>query len=139
MADARAPASALTEAGGDARVFNLYEKCYLLRTQSTEILLGRDTRPSGDFLLEAAKQGINSIVGAVANDMGILTTTQLHWMVQMRNKGKMASESDYYEQLSSSFRSVERSFLKSDFINTFSFLVNHHLSDMLKSWRQVPT
>ncbi|KAK9094522.1 hypothetical protein Scep_025991 [Stephania cephalantha] len=84
--------------------FQEKEKIAFARTQSAGILLGRDTRPSGDFLLEAAKQGINSIVGAVASDMGILTTPQLHWMVQMRNKGKMASESDYYEQLSSSFR-----------------------------------
>ncbi|GAB4834677.1 hypothetical protein Ancab_032940 [Ancistrocladus abbreviatus] len=48
---------------------------------AAEILLGRDTRPSGETLLEAAKQGISSIVGAVAHDLGILTTPQLHWMV----------------------------------------------------------
>nr|XP_023904961.1 phosphoacetylglucosamine mutase-like [Quercus suber] len=69
-----------------------------------QILLGRDTRPSGESLLEAAKQGINSILGAVAIDMGIVTTPQLHWMVRARNKGVKASELDYFEQLSSSFR-----------------------------------
>ncbi|XP_010053566.2 phosphoacetylglucosamine mutase [Eucalyptus grandis] len=69
-----------------------------------EVLLGRDTRPSGESLLEAAKQGINSIVGSAAIDMGILTTPQLHWMVRARNKGVKASERDYSEQLSSSFR-----------------------------------
>ncbi|XP_030524591.1 phosphoacetylglucosamine mutase isoform X1 [Rhodamnia argentea] len=69
-----------------------------------EVLLGRDTRPSGESLLEAAKQGINSIVGSAAIDMGILTTPQLHWMVRARNKGMKASERDYFEQLSSSFR-----------------------------------
>lgn len=69
-----------------------------------EVLLGRDTRPSGESLLEAAKQGINSIVGSAAIDMGILTTPQLHWMVRARNKGVKASERDYFEQLSSSFR-----------------------------------
>ncbi|KAG4394753.1 hypothetical protein AAZX31_20G084800 [Glycine max] len=69
-----------------------------------EVLLGRDTRPSGDALLQAAKQGVTSIVGAVATDMGILTTPQLHWMVRARNKGMKASEQDYFEQLSSSFR-----------------------------------
>ncbi|KAL3743365.1 hypothetical protein ACJRO7_018634 [Eucalyptus globulus] len=69
-----------------------------------EVLLGRDTRPSGESLLEAAKQGINSIVGSAAVDMGILTTPQLHWMVRARNKGVKASERDYFEQLSSSFR-----------------------------------
>ncbi|KAL5172468.1 Phosphoacetylglucosamine mutase [Glycine soja] len=48
--------------------------------------------------------GVTSIVGAVATDMGILTTPQLHWMVRARNKGMKASEQDYFEQLSSSFR-----------------------------------
>jgi len=49
-------------------------------------------------------KGVTSIVGAVATDMGILTTPQLHWMVRARNKGLPASEQDYFEQLSSSFR-----------------------------------
>lgn len=70
---------------------------------SAEILLGRDTRPSGEFLLEAAKQGISAVVGAVTHDMGILTTPQLHWMVCARNKGLKATESDYFEQLLSAF------------------------------------
>ncbi|KAG0470800.1 hypothetical protein HPP92_017500 [Vanilla planifolia] len=69
-----------------------------------EILLGRDTRPTGEALLEAAKQGIKSIVGAAALDMGILTTPQLHWMVMNKNKGMKASESVYFMQLSESFR-----------------------------------
>lgn len=69
-----------------------------------EILLGRDTRPSGESLVEAAKQGINSICGSLATDMGILTTPQLHWMVRARNKRLKAAELDYFEQLSSSFR-----------------------------------
>ncbi|KAK4262493.1 hypothetical protein QN277_028048 [Acacia crassicarpa] len=69
-----------------------------------EVILGRDTRPSGDALLKAAKEGIASIVGAIATDMGILTTPQLHWMVRARNMGMKASEEDYFEQLSSSFR-----------------------------------
>ncbi|XAR55865.1 Phosphoacetylglucosamine mutase [Bertholletia excelsa] len=69
-----------------------------------EILLGRDTRPSGVSLLEAAKQGISTIVGAIMIDMGVLTTPQLHWMVRARNKGTGAAEVDYVDQLSSSFR-----------------------------------
>ncbi|KAJ0051368.1 hypothetical protein Pint_01157 [Pistacia integerrima] len=72
-------------------------------THSAEILLGRDTRPSGESLLEVAKQGISSVSGAVAHDMGILTTPQLHWMVRARNKSLKATESDYFDQLLSSF------------------------------------
>jgi phosphoacetylglucosamine mutase len=52
-------------------------------------------------------KGVTSIVGAVASDMGILTTPQLHWMVRARNKGIKAAEQDYFEQLTSSFRSVQ--------------------------------
>lgn len=55
------------------------------------------------FLLS---KGINAIIGAVAIDMGILTTPQLHWMVRRRNKGMKASELDYFLQLSRSFKSV---------------------------------
>ncbi|KAK4364536.1 hypothetical protein RND71_015894 [Anisodus tanguticus] len=104
--------------------------------QPAEVLLGRDTRPSGEALLDAAKQlnsggthtpigfglvhhiaihssviclfnfylGITSVVGAIATDMGVVTTPQLHWMVRARNRGMETSESSYFHQLSSSFR-----------------------------------
>ncbi|KAL3497695.1 hypothetical protein ACH5RR_040427 [Cinchona calisaya] len=72
--------------------------------QDAKVFLGRDTRPSGFSLLEAAKQGVASIVSAIATDMGVVTTPQLHWMVRARNKGLEASENNYYNQLSSSFR-----------------------------------
>ncbi|XP_071722352.1 phosphoacetylglucosamine mutase-like [Rutidosis leptorrhynchoides] len=72
--------------------------------RSAEILLGRDTRPSGESLLQAAKQGIDSIIGAVSVDMGIVTTPQLHWMVRARNQGMKATEFDYFQQISDSFR-----------------------------------
>ncbi|RLN22585.1 phosphoacetylglucosamine mutase [Panicum miliaceum] len=71
---------------------------------TAQVLLGRDTRPTGEYLLNAALQGINAIVGAHAIDMGILTTPQLHWMVRSKNKGIKASESDYFTQLIDSFR-----------------------------------
>ncbi|KAK8918238.1 Phosphoacetylglucosamine mutase [Platanthera zijinensis] len=72
--------------------------------RSAEILLGRDTRPTGEALLQAAKQGIEAIVGSVALDMGVVTTPQLHWMVRRKNMGVRTSENDYFMQLSESFR-----------------------------------
>ncbi|XP_031128643.1 phosphoacetylglucosamine mutase [Ipomoea triloba] len=72
--------------------------------QEAVVLLGRDTRPSGERLLEAAKKGVASIVGAIAKDVGVVTTPQLHWMVRAKNKGMEASECSYFEQLASSFR-----------------------------------
>ncbi|KAM1034191.1 hypothetical protein ACFX2J_037449 [Malus domestica] len=80
------------------------QKIALDGAKSVEILVARDTRPSGGSLVEAAKQGISSILGAVAHDLGILTTPQLHWMVRARNKGLKVSDIDYFKQLSSSFR-----------------------------------
>ncbi|KAJ1282009.1 hypothetical protein BS78_03G017200 [Paspalum vaginatum] len=71
---------------------------------TAQVLLGRDTRPTGGYLLDAALQGVNAIVGAHAINMGILTTPQLHWMVRSKNKGIKASESDYFTQLIDSFR-----------------------------------
>ncbi|KAH9331421.1 hypothetical protein KI387_003529, partial [Taxus chinensis] len=73
---------------------------------SGEVLVARDTRPSGESLLSAAMQGIRSVKGAVAIDMGILTTPQLHWMVRNRNRCIPATEYDYFTQLSSSFRTL---------------------------------
>ena len=49
-------------------------------------------------------KGIDSIIGAVAQDMGILTTPQLHWMVHARNKGLESSELNYFNGLSNSFK-----------------------------------
>lgn len=80
------------------------EKIALDGEWAAEVFLGRDTRPSGVSFLEAAKQGVASIVKANAKDMGVLTTPQLHWMVRARNKGLEASEHNYFDQLSSSFR-----------------------------------
>lgn len=80
------------------------EKIALAGEWEAEVFLGRDTRPSGLSLLEAAKQGVASIVKANAKDMGVLTTPQVHWMVRARNMGLEASEHNYFAQLSSSFR-----------------------------------
>ncbi|KAH6831442.1 phosphoglucosamine mutase-like protein [Perilla frutescens var. hirtella] len=80
------------------------ENIILEASPAAEVLLGRDTRPSGETLLEATKQGITSIMGATASDMGILTTPQLHWMVRAKNKGIEATEVNYYDQILASFR-----------------------------------
>ncbi|CAA0806675.1 Phosphoacetylglucosamine mutase [Striga hermonthica] len=75
---------------------------------AAEVLLGRDTRPSGMSLVEAAKQGIKSIIGVSVSDIGVVTTPQLHWMVRAKNKGMEAYEKNYYDQLLTSFRCLLR-------------------------------
>ncbi|KAL0751320.1 hypothetical protein Bca101_033323 [Brassica carinata] len=69
-----------------------------------EVWLGRDTRPSGERLLRAAEIGVRSVLGSVAVDVGVLTTPQLHWMVRAKNKGLKDTESDYFENLVTSFK-----------------------------------
>ncbi|KAL3626576.1 hypothetical protein CASFOL_030125 [Castilleja foliolosa] len=85
-----------------------------------EVLLGRDTRPSGSALVEAAKQGINSIVGVNATDIGVVTTPQLHWMVRAKNKGFEASENNYYDQILTSFRCMLDYIPKGNYINNMN-------------------
>lgn len=68
------------------------------------VLLARDTRPSGERLLDAARQGVEAILGVDAVVMGVLTTPQLHWMVRASNRGVDGSEEDYYCQLSRGFK-----------------------------------
>ncbi|XP_022928752.1 phosphoacetylglucosamine mutase-like [Cucurbita moschata] len=103
-------AEALANASSSHDLFQLInglaekENILLDGSKSAQILVARDTRPSGEALLDAAKHGIGSIIGAVAQDMGILTTPQLHWMVHVRNRGLKASgELDYFNKPSGPF------------------------------------
>jgi hypothetical protein len=57
-----------------------------------------------DLDMTVHKKGVEAVRGTVAHDMGVLTTPQLHWMVRSFNNGVPASESDYFHQLSDSFR-----------------------------------
>ncbi|KAG6588490.1 Phosphoacetylglucosamine mutase, partial [Cucurbita argyrosperma subsp. sororia] len=103
-------AEALANASSSHDLFQLInglgekENILLDGSKSAQILVARDTRPSGEALLDAAKHGIGSIIGAVAQDMGILTTPELHWMVHVRNRSLKASgELDYFNKLSGPF------------------------------------
>ncbi|XP_018511176.1 phosphoacetylglucosamine mutase [Brassica rapa] len=80
------------------------EKKEIAIEKGGEVWLGRDTRPSGESLLRAAEIGVRSVLGSVAVDVGVLTTPQLHWMVRAKNKGLNATESDYFENLITSFK-----------------------------------
>ncbi|KAL3698975.1 hypothetical protein R1sor_016997 [Riccia sorocarpa] len=73
---------------------------------SGKVLLARDTRRSGPSLVEAARKGIEAVSGVSAEGKGVLTTPQLHWMVRATNKGSVGSESEYFDTLSSAFRSL---------------------------------
>lgn len=68
------------------------------------VLLARDTRPSGERLLNAARQGVEAVLGVNPVVVDVLTTPQLHWMVRASNRGLGALELDYFMQLSHGFR-----------------------------------
>jgi hypothetical protein len=51
-------------------------------------------------------KGVEAVQGVKAQDMGILTTPQLHWMVRAVNSGLPSLESDYFATLSQAFRFV---------------------------------
>ncbi|VVB15019.1 unnamed protein product [Arabis nemorensis] len=104
FADQIANASSPGELVSLIRQFMEKEEITIGDKKSAEVWLGRDTRPSGESLLRAAEIGVSSVLGSVAIDMGILTTPQLHWMVRAKNKGLSATENDYFENLSTSFR-----------------------------------
>nr|XP_023907980.1 phosphoacetylglucosamine mutase 2-like [Quercus suber]POF16579.1 phosphoacetylglucosamine mutase 2 [Quercus suber] len=75
------------------------------------VIFGRDTRPSGEGLVEALRSGLEA-VGAKFIDYGILTTPQLHYLVKASNTQKDAipygdvSEEGYYEKLAKAFTDV---------------------------------
>ena len=63
------------------------------------VLVARDTRPSGEALAQEVLAGARALSGAQAEDLGVLTTPQLHWAVMCRNQGRPSGEQDYYAAL----------------------------------------
>lgn len=78
------------------------------KTYPPTVIFGRDTRPSGDGLVEALRTGLEA-VGAKIVDFGIITTPQLHYLVKASNTQKDAipygevSEEGYYKKMAKAF------------------------------------
>ena len=70
------------------------------------VLLGRDTRESSSSLVKAACDGILSLNGTF-EDLGLLTTPQLHLIVSSKNFGGMEpSEDGYFSKISNAYNSL---------------------------------
>ena len=70
------------------------------------VLVARDTRPSGESLVQALMDGAQA-VGACVEDLGVLTTPQLHYAVRYSNlKSKDPSPQGYMENLVTAFRKL---------------------------------
>jgi len=81
------------------------------------IVVARDTRPSGLKLKDALEDGISS-VGEEMVDCGLLTTPQLHYIVRCINTNEKygkPTEDGYYEKLSFAFKNLIAMFEKSSF------------------------
>ncbi|XP_010420545.1 PREDICTED: phosphoacetylglucosamine mutase-like [Camelina sativa] len=104
FADQIANAASPQELVSLIREFVEKEEIKIGEYKAAEVWLGRDSRPSGESLLRAAEIGVDSVLGSVSVDIGVLTTPQLHWMVRAKNKGLKATENNYFENLSTSFR-----------------------------------
>ncbi len=63
------------------------------------VLVARDTRPSGEALSREVLAGAQALDGALVEDLGVLTTPQLHWAVMRRNQGRSSAEGDYFSEL----------------------------------------
>jgi Phosphoglucomutase/phosphomannomutase, alpha/beta/alpha domain I len=75
---------------------------------SAVVLLGYDTRPSSRSLFEIARTSIQAMNARVL-DCGLVTTPQLHFMVQQVNAGQKPSEDVYFETLLQAFKSLNTS------------------------------
>lgn len=66
------------------------------------VMVGRDTRTSGEKLAGLAVKGIEA-AGARAMSVGTVTTPQLHWLVQKGNAGEGSFVEDYHAALASAY------------------------------------
>jgi len=72
------------------------------------VFLGRDTRPSSQGLVDAAKAGAE-IFGAVVKDVGVVSTPILHYVVASRNmSGELGlpTEEGYFNRICHAFQKL---------------------------------
>ncbi|XP_022669739.1 phosphoacetylglucosamine mutase-like [Varroa destructor] len=74
----------------------------------SNVVVGCDTRKSSPGLLQAVIDGAGSVASCMVQDVGTVTTPQLHFIVRCRNDPKYgtASLDGYYGKLSAAFNRV---------------------------------
>lgn len=81
-----------------------------LNATKGSIIYARDTRPSGDKLVEAFEAGLKPFEGLKIVDLGIQTTPVLHYVVRATNAregeaGKPTVDG-YYERMAGAFKTL---------------------------------
>ncbi|KAI7464751.1 N-acetylglucosamine-phosphate mutase [Hortaea werneckii] len=86
----------------------LVDKCKVDQRKEAHVIFARDTRPSGDRLVKALKDGLDA-VGVQYTDYGCATTPQLHYLVRATNTqnqpqpyGEVSIEG-YYKKMAAAF------------------------------------
>ena len=76
-------------------------------TSGGKVIVGRDTRQSGEALAAAAIEGVRAAC-SIANDYGVITTPQLHYLVACTNNSPdlCATVESYYDKLSTAFKRI---------------------------------
>lgn len=102
-----AHATALAQAASDAQLLDILRQ--IVPRSGAEpggkqvaVAVGRDTRPSGNSLFEAAVAGISAL-GVTAVDCGTVTTPQLHFHVLQYNQQGSIHDQDYFDMISRPF------------------------------------
>eukprot|EP00127_Corallochytrium_limacisporum_P007162 Clim_evm35s243 gene=Clim_evmTU35s243 len=94
--------------GVEAVVKSIIEDQKVDTTVKPLVVVGRDTRPSGEALLAKCVAGIEATGGTV-QDLGIVTTPQLHYIVCCLNtNGEYGepTEEGYFTKLSTAYKEV---------------------------------
>eukprot|EP01121_Diplochlamys_sp_Union-15-3_P016169 TRINITY_DN5453_c0_g1_i2.p1 TRINITY_DN5453_c0_g1~~TRINITY_DN5453_c0_g1_i2.p1 ORF type:complete len:555 (+),score=112.81 TRINITY_DN5453_c0_g1_i2:34-1665(+) len=70
---------------------------------TAKIIVGRDTRPSSLSLVQAVKDSVQTLGGTI-DDLGEITTPQLHWAVYRTNRNLPGNVEAYYTSFTNAFK-----------------------------------
>jgi phosphoacetylglucosamine mutase len=90
---------------------DIVKKCKIDLNNPATVVVGRDTRPSGEKLVLAIKDGIE-VMGGIFQDFGVVTTPQLHYITRCLNTKDTPSSygeatlDGYYQKLAEAFKRI---------------------------------
>lgn len=94
---------------------HIVETLHIDTNRLARVIYGRDTRPTGEVLVAALRDGMKAL-GAESRDAGITTTPIVHYLVRAVNtKGSKSSygednEHGYYTKMTDAFKKLVVSF-----------------------------
>jgi hypothetical protein len=107
-ADWEGPATALANAQDEAEVQAVLAALFpsgAVPQGACTVLLGRDTRASSPALAANVARGVAAAGGRV-EDLGLVTTPQLHWAVMRLNRGEDHSTAAYHAAHAAALRAL---------------------------------